>query len=549
MKNSITGILICFLLGIGQALAQGGGQVDVINVDNLSYKKIDGRKVRILVGNVAFQKDSMVFNCDSAIQYIDDELIYAYNNVRFNQGDTLKLTGDELVYDDKKEFVEIKGETVVMTDSKMNLRTTALYYDMMNKVAYYVDSAYITDAQNVLWSQKGYYYTESKNMFFKDRVRLKNPDYDVKTDTLGYNVASENSMFKGPSHINTKDGDYIYCENGVFESKGNEVRLGKNSFLRSGSQFLYGDSLYYNSNTQKGFAYKYARLLDTTKSFEISGKYAEYDRKDEAYMVTDSLLMVQYEKSDTVYLTSDTLRLFNDSTKTKRIALAYRNVRIFSGGYQAVCDSMAYHTSDSMVEYYGRPVFWMDSFQVSSQFIKMFMKNGDVDRIKLDANALLGQKHDHGMFDQIGGDSMTAHFRKGRIKNLDVHSTSKAIYYLLEGDSALVGVNEVESNRAQIRFKDNSIDRLAFIQESSSYVTPAGSVSPFSLRLSGFLWRGNERPVDPLDLFRVVEVTKELESPEEGESDESTEGDDTTTIEETSEIEVSTGEDEKTKEE
>lgn len=520
MKNRITLLLVCLLLGPGVLLAQtevsdgSGGQVEVINVDNLSYKKIDGKKVRILVGNVAFQKDNMIFKCDSAIQFIDDELIYAYRNVRFNQGDTLLLTGDELIYDDSKEFVEIKGETVVMTDSKMNLRTTALYYDMGNKVAYYLDSAYITDAQNILWSQKGYYYTETKNMFFKTRVRLKNPDYDIRTDTLGYNVTTENSSFKGPSHINTKEGDYIYCENGVFKSSSNEINLGKNSFLRSESQFLYGDSLYYNSSTQRGFAYKHARLLDTTKNFEVSGNYAEYDRKTDAYMVTDSLLMVQYEKNDTVYLTSDTLKLFYDSTHTKRIALAYQNVRIFSGNYQAVCDSMAYHSSDSMVEYFGRPVFWMDSFQVSSQFIKMFMKDGDVDRIKLDANALLGQKHNYGMFDQIGGDSMTAHFKKGKIKNLDVHSTSKAIYYLLEGDTALFGVNEVEAKRAQVRFKNNSIDRLAFIQEGSSYVTPASSVSPFSLRLSGFVWRGTERPLDAFDLFRAIEPVAIIDTPD-----------------------------------
>ena len=476
----------------------------MINVDNLSYKKVDGRKVRILVGNVAFQKDSMVFKCDSAIQYIDDELIYAYNNVRFNQGDTLKLNGDELKYDDQKEFAEIKGETVVMTDGKMNLRTTALFYDIKNGLAYYVDSAYITDAENRLWSQKGYYYTKSKDMYFKTRVRLLNPDYDIKTDILGYNVLSENSFFKGPSHINTKDDDYIYCENGVFYSKGSEIRLGKNSFLRSEGQFLYGDSLYYNQDLRMGYAYKHVKLLDTNRNFEISGNYAHYNREDDAYMVTDSLLMVQYEKSDTVYLTSDTLRLFYDSTRTKRIALAYQNVRIYSSGYQAVCDSMAYHSTDSLVEYYGQPVFWMDSFQVNSEFVKMLMKDGDVDRIYLNNNALLGQKHEFKMFDQIGGDSMTAYFRRGSIRKVDVHSSAKAIYYLLEEDSALVGVNEVESQRAQIRFSKNNIEKLSFIKESSSFVTPAASIVPTSLMLSGFIWRGDERPYNPEDLFRVV---------------------------------------------
>lgn len=492
-----------------------GTKVEVVSLDELSFKKIDGKPVRILLGNVVFKKDNVIFKCDSAIQFIEDETIFAYKNVRFNQGDTLRLTGDELFYSEKTDMVEVKGEQVVMTDGKMNLRTTALYYNMATEIAYYLDSAYITDADNILHSKKGYYYAKSKDMFFKTRVRLTNPDYSIKTDTLGYNVNSENSSFKGPSYINTKDGQYLYCENGVFYSEGNEVRLGKNSFLRDGGQILTGDSLYFNSKTGMGYAYKRAKLIDTLKHLNVEGNYAVFNRKTESYMITDSMKMVQYEGGDTLYLSSDTLKLFYDSTKTKRIALAYNNVRIFSRNYQAACDSMAYHQSDSIIDYFGSPLFWMDSFQISATDIRGYMGKDGIEKVRLTTNALMGQKHPYEQYDQMGGDSMTAHFKKGKIKRVEIHSSAKAIYYVLEGDTALVGANNVSANRGIIRFNKDGIRSLAFIEKGESIVTPAKAITPSQLKLNGFVWKGYLRPYKVEEIFtrKAAPITATTQTP------------------------------------
>jgi lipopolysaccharide export system protein LptA len=438
--------------------------------------------------------------------------------VRFNQGDTFKLTGDELFYDERNEKLDVRGEKVFMTDGKMKLTTTALYYDMANEIAYYVDSAYITDGPNRLTSIKGYYYAKSKDMYFKKRVRLNNPDYNVKTDTLRYNVANENSYFKGPSHINTKEGQYLYCENGIFYSKGNEVNLGKNSLLRDKGQILNGDSLYFNSKTGLGFAYKRAHLVDTVKKLDVQGNYAEFNRNDDSYMITDSLQMIQYEGEDTLYLSSDTLKIFYDSTKTKRIALAYYNVRIYNRSYQATCDSMAYFQSDSIIDYHGHPIFWMDSFQITGVDIRAKLGEDGIEQVFLKGNALMGQKHPFEQYDQIAGDSMTAYFKKGNIKKVDVHSSARAIYYVLEGDTALVGVNDVKAQKAVIRFGKDGIKALVFIEKGESFVTPGKEVNPKALLINGFKWKGNERPYTAEQIFKTIK-TRVVSNTPIGESD------------------------------
>ena len=111
--------IAAFFLIISQcAFAQDGdknrpkGKVKILGpIENVQFKKINGKRARIMVGNVAFQKDEVIFKCDSAIQFIEDEVTYAYRNVRFNQGDSLRLTGDEMVFDDPLKLSSFCKET------------------------------------------------------------------------------------------------------------------------------------------------------------------------------------------------------------------------------------------------------------------------------------------------------------------------------------------------------------------------------------------------------------------------------------------------------
>lgn len=533
MKWIVCTLLIC-LLGSGSAWAQNDkgevdskrGKVKILGpIENVTITKIDGKRARIMVGNVAFQKDSVIFKCDSAIQFFDDEVTYAYRNVRFNQGDSLKLNGDEMVFDDKKELAIISGKRVTMTDGKMNLETTRLYYDMASNIGYYIDSAYIKDSENRLWSQKGYYYANTRNMYFKERVRLINNDYDVTTDTLQYHVTTENAFFFGPTTMKSKEGEVLYCERGNFYTKRNEARLGKNSRIETEGQILSGDSITYNSNTGKGRAFKRVKLLDTAQRLAIEGNTGWYDKKDDAFMITDSVLFSQFQDDDTLHLTSDTLRMFYDSTRVNRISIAYHHVRIFSGTYQADCDSMYYHSGDSVMHFSGDPIFWMEDFQVKADFISARLKDDELHHVHLQDAAVMGRRHDDSHFDQIGADSMDAYFKEGKLRKIKAFGDPRAVYYALDEDSAYMGVNKTGAVVATIQFKDGKITRLNFAQNARANMMPPQNVDPKTMILPGFVWKGLLRPTSLLDIFtspepELPEVENEENSTSEGEKEE-----------------------------
>ena len=48
-----------------------------------------------------------------------------------------------------------------------------------------------------LYSRRGTYLSRTKDLFFRDTVRLINPDYTMESDTLQYNILSKTATFLG----------------------------------------------------------------------------------------------------------------------------------------------------------------------------------------------------------------------------------------------------------------------------------------------------------------------------------------------------------------
>lgn len=485
-------------------MAQKGKRAN-ISGDNLSFRKIKNERIRIITGNVQFSRDSVIFKCDSAVQY-PNGIIKAYKSVRFNKGDSLKLTGgDSLYYSDAKGKARVIGKKLILTDSKMVMETNKLYYNMTDEIVYYLDSAYIKDKENTIHSIKGYYYGATKNLHFKQRVRLINKDYDVKTDTLIYNTQTENSKFVGPTNILMAQGDKLYCEEGLFLTKQNKVRLGKNTKLFTESQELWGDSIIYNAKTGEGLALKRAKLIDTTQNIVVEGNYGKYNRLNNEFLVSDSVLFTNYMQNDTLHLTSDTLELKSDSNGNNFI-IAYHHVRIFSNAYQAVCDSMHYSGIDSTMDFKGAPVFWMEDFQITAKDIKAWIKNSKLDKVRLYDQALMAKQHDDDRFDQMQGDSMLAVFKLGDLSKVFIHSNCTSIYYAFDEDTAAIGTNKITAKSGQIRFADGKLSHLSFAQDPEANMFPAKDVDPRDFILEGFMWRGNERPLNILSLFSALKL-------------------------------------------
>src|SRR5436190_21277703 len=74
--------------------------IQILNADNLSYDK-EKNNARVLRGNVRCEHEGAILHCDTALIYEAENKMVARGNILITKGDSIRVTGDNLVYDGK----------------------------------------------------------------------------------------------------------------------------------------------------------------------------------------------------------------------------------------------------------------------------------------------------------------------------------------------------------------------------------------------------------------------------------------------------------------
>jgi hypothetical protein len=97
---------------------------------------------------------------------------------------------------------------------------------------------------------------------------------------------------------------------------------------------------------------------------------------------------------------------------------------------------------------------------------------------------------------------MTAFFKGGELYHLLVEGNAESLYYLIEKDSTIIGLNKTESSYLSMDIEKNQIKRLKLWSSTNAVTTPLPQLKPEDSRLKGFVWLDYLRPYGPLDIFR-----------------------------------------------
>jgi lipopolysaccharide export system protein LptA len=476
-------------------------KIEIIHTDKMDQDPKLGNGFKRLVGHDTIKHNDVYMYCDSAYVNQNTKRVRAFGNVHIKQGDTLNLYGNYLYYDGVEGKAFVQGN-VELIDKETHLYTKALNYDVTDKIASYTDSGKIINAKNTLTSVIGFYYTPQKMFHFKKSVKIVNPDYVMTADTMDYNTESETAFFTGPSEVKG-DSIYIYCEKGWYDTKKNNSRLWKNSFIDNKKQIIRGDSLYYDNNSGFGQAFRNISITDTTNNILVLGNYAWYYKKPEKFMVTDKAVFIQVSKNDSLFLHADTISAvtFSDTAGISfRLMRAYYKCRIFSADLQAKCDSLSYSFQDSVIRLYRAPVLWSEANQLTSDSVAIFTKNRQTDRMELYNSAFITSQVDSIRYNQIKGRNMTGYFRDNKMYKIRVDGNGETIYFLIDKEGQ-IGWNSAKSSSIEIYVDKGKITEI------DEYQNPDGILNPplkdaVKQKLPGFNWLDQLRPKDKMDIFK-----------------------------------------------
>lgn len=471
-------------------------KIDIRRAEYIEFDENIGNQARRIVGDVLFEHNEVLMFCDSAYSYPNNK-IEAFGSVHVNQGDTLHMYGDYMEYDGNTNNGKVQYN-VRLKDEETLLVTDTLYFNSRTNIANYLTGGTITNADQRLDSQIGYYYASNKVVHFKDSVRVTTPDYLVKTDTLKYNLRDEIAYFLGPTEMFSEE-HYLYCEEGNFKSKEKTFQCEQNVYYKNGSSLMWSDYLFYNDSLDYGWARSNVRMEDTVERVIMTGHYAYYKQEPEMGYLTDSALMIIYDDKDSLFLHADTLYSQADSTGEEHIFKAYNKVQFYRTDLQGRCDSMVYQTVDSSVTMYKKPVMWSGQNQITATQMTFYMKDDVIDRFEMGGNALIISQEDIDNYNQLRGKVMKGFFIQGDLRRVDVFGNAQSIYFTRDKEE-LVGVNQAESTDMRILMIDSEVTSVNMIQKPDGTMYPVGELE--ETKLSGFEWLEPLRPLSPMAIFQ-----------------------------------------------
>lgn len=478
------------------------GQTQIIELRQADlWSKRAGFDAEILTGEVVFFHQGAYMYCDSAYLFQKSNTFEAFSNVRMEQGDTIFVYGDYLHYNGNTQLARLRNN-IRMEDRTATLFTDSLDYDRVANLGYYFEGGMLVDDENELTSFWGQYSPDTKVALFSDSVKLINEDYIIYADTLKYNTESKYADILGPSRI-VSDSGYVHTSKGWYHTVSEDSKLLDRSevYSNDGTKVLIGDTILYNRLNGRGEVFGNMFLEDRARKAILQGNYGFYNEKTEYGFATDSAFAIDYSQEESMYIHGDTLVMKTDSIY--RDIRAYYEVRIFRSDLQGICDSLHYSSRDSTVYLTGDPVLWNENNQILGDRIDLLMNDSTIEKAMIKDYAFAVQdRMEGGQYNQLSGNDMTAFFRDGEIYHVLVEGSAQSLYYLLQKDSTLIGLNKTESPYLSMDIEKNQIQRLKLWSATTAVTTPLPQLQPGDDRLPGFVWLDYLRPTGPADIFR-----------------------------------------------
>lgn len=502
-------------------------KVEILNyTKRLTFQTVnDTTKLTIISGDVKLRQGNTLFYCDSCVMNNNANTFEAWGKgkqVHINDSDTANIYSNHLLYYTQKKLAYLDGN-VKMTDGKGVLTTPNLEYDMETNIGIYKNGGKVVNDKTVLTSQEGWYYADMKDVYFKKNVKLKDPAYDIITDSLLYNTQSKTTRFIAQTLITDTSGREITTKEGFYNQEAKQAEFGRRPIIKDKKTTIIANTVSQNDSMYK--AEGNAIVIDSANGTTIIGGLIYQNKKTEAILATRRPLMILKQENDSTLVAADTLfsarltdrfgmdSIIVDTVKGIKMAAmdpkdssnryfeAYRNVRIFNDSLQAVGDSLFYSFKDSVFRLYKDPVVWAQQNQVTGDTIYLYTKNKKADKVEAFENGFMVNRLDAEIYNQIKSTRIDGWFVDGNIDSVRAKGFAECIYYIQDEDSAYTGINESHCDIIDIYFEQKELDKVVFRSSVTGTIWPMRQKTPGEMKLPNFRWLEERRPKTKYEMY------------------------------------------------
>lgn len=302
----------------------------------------------VLVGHFAAQHNGAVITCDSAIRY-NDKRIECFGNVLINKKETY-IYGDRADYNGEINEARVYAPLVKVVDGDATLYTYDFRFNTLDNIGTFSGGGMLTNRENHLESDRGYYYADTHQIICVDRVEMRNDKYELKGDSVVYDTDTDQAHFFERTNIWNEGGDYIYADRGRYEKPRELYVLTRNGYVMTEKQELWSDSLDYYRESGHALLFRNIQIDDAEHKVLAFGDYGEYWKEPGNALLTQRPSVVSYDtsQSDSLYMCADSMFLYTISKSEQARADSLAKVQAKAAALAA--DSLAGSKGGSSVD-------------------------------------------------------------------------------------------------------------------------------------------------------------------------------------------------------
>lgn len=487
-------IIVIFSLLLAFGVSAQKKKIELLGADELEGVLYKNQKANLLNGNVRVLHEGSLMKCNKGYLFIKSNDLEAFGRVSIQQPDGTTIYGDSLFYSGDTRIARFRGKVKVV-DNGLTVTTSHLDYDTKKETAWYYNGGKIIDDGMTLTSRTAFFDSKQDFYTFKGNVKVLKGPNRIEADTMKYAAGPKKAYFFGPSHIYTPD-KHLYAQNGIYDTRKDEAWFSNRAWMETSDSKIYGDSLYFNNQTNYGYAIQNVVIESYTEDATIYGDVAINEGAKNLYKVFGNALLIDRSDGDTTYIAADTLVSIEDTTLKKKQIFAQKQVKIIKGELSGRCDSLIYNSQDSTVSFYQNPILWNATTQIIGDSIITQLSNDQVDQMRVYQNAFIASQStdDSTQFDQIEGRFIVAFFREAKLAQMNVNGNGKSVYYAYDQDKAWLGLNTVTCSEMKMFLKNDKMDNIRFYGRPIASFTPPLMVNASNKFLPDFKWRASEKP-------------------------------------------------------
>jgi lipopolysaccharide export system protein LptA len=478
--------------------------------DKLEYNEKTG--CQRLIGSVNFNYQGNTMYCDSAHYYQKTNIVHAYGHVHINKKDTLNLFCDSLYYNGKTQMAKLYGN-VNVRDQEYKITTNQMDYDAKNSVGIYRSGGKIESLKSseILTSRIGYFYPNSKNLFFKGNVKYKSPEYTMTTDTLRYTYTTQTAYFFGPTTIKGTDM-YAECDRGFMQMEKQIGTFEGNAKLIKDGKEITGDKLFTDQNIGIATGNGNVVVKDTSGNQTLRGEQLFSNTKSGYSYLTGRALVEKYDQKDTLFAHADTLHYYQDTLQDPISFRASKNVRIIKGQVSAIADSLSYDLKTDIVELYQNPILWAKNGEIKADSMRIFMTDSTIRFVEIIQKATVLMSLDSSaFFNQVGGNRIYCYFKNDELDHVDVKSNAQTIFFPEEENKTdtmiyvkRIGMMKMYSKDIRVYLDSGELRGVSYLSSPEGSFYPLKDLSPESKIIDNFVWNDSLRPRTMVDLLQLT---------------------------------------------